>query len=96
MKKLCALTVILTVASASLVGQAPADPPADPSAEPPAQGPTFRTGIDLIAVDVSVVDRDGQPVEDLLAPEFVVEIDGERRRVVSRRAGEDRRGGRQA
>ena len=83
MKKLCALTVILTVASASLVGQAPADPPADPSAEPPAQGPTFRTGIDLIAVDVSVVDRDGQPVEDLLAPEFVVEIDGERRRVVS-------------
>ena len=83
MKKLCALAVILTVASASLAGQAPADPVADPPAEPLAQGPTFRTGIDLIAVDVSVVDRDGQPVEDLLAPEFVVEIDGEERRVVS-------------
>jgi VWFA-related protein len=79
MKELCALTVILTVASASLAGQAPAESPA----EPLAQGPTFRTGIDLIAVDVSVVDRDGEPVEDLLAPEFVVEIDGEERRVVS-------------
>ena len=87
MKKLCALAVILTVASASLAGQTPAEPPADPPAEPSAeslaQGPTFRTGIDLIAVDVSVVDRDGEPVDDLRAPEFAVEIDGEARRVVS-------------
>ena len=75
MKKQCALAVILTVASASLAGQAPT--------EPPAQGPTFRTGIDLIAVDVSVVDDDGRPVEDLFAPEFTVKIDGEERRVVS-------------
>ena len=47
------------------------------------QGPTFRTGIDLIAVDVAVVDGRGRPVEDLRAPEFSVKIDGEERRVVS-------------
>ncbi len=49
----------------------------------PLQGPTFRTGVDLVAVDVSVVDRRGRPVEDLRAPEFSVKIDGEVRRVVS-------------
>jgi hypothetical protein len=47
------------------------------------QVPTFRTGIDIIAVDVAVVDGRGRPVEDLRAPEFSVKIDGEERRVVS-------------
>ena len=75
MKKLFAVVVISTVAAVSPAGQS--------QTETPEQGPTFRTGVDLIAVDVSVVDRDGRPVEDLLAPEFVVEIDGEERRVVS-------------
>ena len=77
MKQLHALAVILTVASVSLAGQAPAEAPI----APPVEGPTFRTGIDLIAVDVSVVDDDGRPVEDLFAPEFTVKIDGEERRV---------------
>ena len=52
------------------------------SAQEP-QGPTFKTGVDLIAVDVAVVDGRGRPVEDLRAPEFAVKIDGEVRRVVS-------------
>jgi VWFA-related protein len=52
------------------------------TAQPP-QGPTFRTGVDLVSVDVAVVDRNGRPVEDLRAPEFAVKIDGETRRVVS-------------
>jgi VWFA-related protein len=47
------------------------------------EGPTFRTGVDLIAVDVAVVDGRGWPVEDLRAPDFAVKIDGETRRVVS-------------
>src|SRR6188508_1637673 len=51
--------------------------------ERPIQGPTFRTGVDLVAVDVSVVDRNGKPVDDLLPPDFVVKIDGTTRRVVS-------------
>jgi VWFA-related protein len=52
------------------------------SAQEP-QGPTFKTGIDVIAVDVAVVDSQGRPVDDLRAPEFSVKIDGEERRVVS-------------
>ena len=43
----------------------------------------FRTGVDLIEVDVSVVDGRGRPVEDLRAPEFHVTVDGEPREVVS-------------
>ena len=49
----------------------------------PIQGPTFRTGVEVIAVDVAVVNDRGKPVEDLLAPDFVVKIDGVPRRVVS-------------
>jgi VWFA-related protein len=57
--------------------------PQTPQTSEPVQGPTFRTGIDLVAVDVAVVDRNGRPVEDLRAPDFSVKIDGEVRRVVS-------------
>jgi VWFA-related protein len=60
-----------------------AQEPAQTQASEPVQGPTFRTGIDLIAIDVAVVDRNGRPVEDLRAPDFAVKIDGEIRRVVS-------------
>jgi VWFA-related protein len=49
----------------------------------PGQGPTFRTGVDLIAIDVAVVDNRGRPIDDLHAADFTVKIDGEQRRVVS-------------
>ena len=75
MKRLFAVVVVSTAAAVVLAGQT--------QTETPAQGPTFRTGVDLIAIDVSVVDGNGRPVEDLLAPEFAVKIDGEERRVVS-------------
>jgi VWFA-related protein len=54
-------------------------------AQTPDQEPelTFRTGVDVISVDVAVVDRRGRPVEDLLAPDFAVRINGTPRRVVS-------------
>ena len=47
------------------------------------QTPTFRGGAEVIAVDVQVVDHDGQPVSDLGADKFTVTIDGRRRRVIS-------------
>ena len=47
------------------------------------QPPTFRSGVDLIEVDVTVLDDRGNPVPDLLAPEFAVTVDGEERRIVS-------------
>lgn len=49
----------------------------------PAQQAQFRAGVELIEVDVSVVDNDGRPVEDLRSPEFQVTVDGEPRQVVS-------------
>ncbi len=78
----CLLVGLIAVA-AQEQQQQPQQPPQAPKQEEPIQGPTFRTGIDLVAVDVSVVDRRGRPVEDLRAPEFAVKIDGELRRVVS-------------
>ena len=44
--------------------------------------PIFRSGVDLIEIDVTVIDRDGFPIEDLVATEFSVEVDGDMRRVV--------------
>jgi VWFA-related protein len=56
---------------------------AQTTASEPGQSPTFRTGVDVVSVDVAVVDRRGKPVEDLRAAEFTVRIDGEQRRVVT-------------
>ena len=46
----------------------------------PAQ--TFRSGIDLIEVDVGVIDDDSRPIGDLQATDFSVSVGGEPRRVV--------------
>src|SRR5688572_27270883 len=79
MKKLAASVLMWAAVGVLLAGQAQT-PPAQ---EPAPQGPTFRTGVDLIEVDVAVVDQKGQPVENLLPPDFLVKIDGQPRRVVS-------------
>jgi len=38
----------------------------------PQQAPTFRTGVDLVQVDVVVVDKDGNPVTGLKASDFML------------------------
>lgn len=43
----------------------------------------FRAAVDLIAVDVQVVDANGQPIGALAADKFEVTIDGRKRRVAS-------------
>jgi VWFA-related protein len=45
--------------------------------------PTFRAGIDLVTVDVTVLDHDGRPVQDLKPEDFTIKIDGTTRRVVA-------------
>ena len=43
--------------------------------------PTFRAGVELIRIDVSVLDKAGKPVTGLQPEDFVVTIDGAPRRV---------------
>jgi VWFA-related protein len=50
---------------------------------PQTKQPVFRTGVDLLTVDATVVDREGRQVSDLTAAEFIVEVDGKPRTVVS-------------
>lgn len=47
------------------------------------QQPTFRSSVDVIAVDVQVVDSNGRPIPRLETNRFDVEINGQKRRVVS-------------
>ena len=43
--------------------------------------PTFRAGIDVLSVEVSALDRDGKPITDLTAGDFIVTLGGKPRRV---------------
>ena len=50
---------------------------------PPAQTPTFRTGVDAVQLDVSVLDKERRPVRGLTAADFTVLDDGKPRQIVS-------------
>jgi VWFA-related protein len=45
--------------------------------------PVFKSGVELVAIDVRVSDRDGRPLAGLTPGDFEVSIDGKPRRVVS-------------
>jgi VWFA-related protein len=47
------------------------------------QKPTFRSGVEVILIDVNVVDRSHVPVNSLTADEFIVSVDHRPRKVVS-------------
>lgn len=47
------------------------------------QRPTFRSATELIAVDVHVVAKNGEPVSDLGSADFEVSISGRKRRIAS-------------
>jgi VWFA-related protein len=49
----------------------------------PDQLPAFRTGVEVVSIEVGVVDRQGQPVRDLGPGDFVVNVAGRPRRVVT-------------
>jgi len=50
--------------------------------EPP-EKPAFRSGIELVTIDVGVIDRQGRPLRGLGPADFVVTVAGQPRRVVS-------------
>ena len=60
-------------------GQPP--PPQDPQQKP--QIPTFRTGVDVIRLDVTVLDRSRRPVRGLTADDFTVVENGKEQRIVA-------------
>jgi VWFA-related protein len=47
------------------------------------QQPVFKSGVELITVDVAIVDKTGAPIPSLNRDQFDVAIDGKPRRVVS-------------
>ena len=49
-----------------------------------AQGPPrFRTGVDIVVVEATVLDRDGAVVAGLAPADFAIEIDGRPREIVA-------------
>jgi VWFA-related protein len=80
-RRLITLTAALLGSMATLAGQgAPPASPQKPDQDRPAP---IRVSVDVVAVDVQVIDRNGQPVPDLGPEKFTVTINGRRRRVVS-------------
>jgi VWFA-related protein len=58
-------------------------PPQAPSQIPAQQPPTFRSGVDLVTVDVTVLARNGRPVATLRSEDFTLLVDGAPRPIVS-------------
>jgi len=56
---------------------------ARPDQGPPQQSPRFTSAVNMLAVDVRVVDRNGEPILGLLPDDFLVSINRHQRRVVS-------------
>jgi VWFA-related protein len=78
--------------SATVVAQAaPSSTPRSDQQDKPAP---FRVSVDVVAVDVQVIGRDGRPVPDLGPEKFSVAINGKRRRVLTaeRIGGDDGEG----
>ena len=67
------LVLFVLLATTALSGQTPSPPPQT-------QQPVFRTGVEILTVDATVVDREGRQITDLQATEFAVEVDGDRGR----------------
>jgi VWFA-related protein len=63
------------------VGLSGAQAPQPPQPQPAA--PVFRSGIEALPIDVTVVNGRGEPIRDLLASDFTVRLDGKPRRVLT-------------
>ncbi|HEY3382374.1 MAG TPA: VWA domain-containing protein [Vicinamibacterales bacterium] len=79
-----AVALLLSVPSSEWLGATQAPPPSAqaPAAQggqkpaTPQPGPTFRTGVNFVRVDVIASDKDGKPIPDLKQTDFEVTEDG--------------------
>src|SRR5512132_695663 len=73
---------ILALASAAalLSGGVPVVAAQQPRVE---QAPSFRSGVEVVSLDVGVVDKQGVPVRGLTPADFVVTVAGQPRRIVT-------------
>ncbi|HEX7780825.1 MAG TPA: hypothetical protein VF424_16360, partial [Vicinamibacterales bacterium] len=78
MKKLAIGTALLVLLEGWLGAQSQTTPPPQ---EP--QAPVFRSAVDVVAIDVQVVDRSGEPLKGLAPTDFDVSIDGKPRQIIS-------------
>ncbi|HEX7086618.1 MAG TPA: VWA domain-containing protein [Vicinamibacterales bacterium] len=78
MRTILAAIALLLCAVGSPAAQ---DPPQEPAPDP--SQPIFRAATELIAIDATVVDDNGEPIPDLTAADFELLVDGEPRTVVS-------------
>jgi VWFA-related protein len=79
-RKIAAMTRLLGLVGCGVALVAPVSAQAP---GPKTQDPLFRAGIELVTVDATALDGDGRQVTDLTASDFQVDIDGDRRQVVS-------------
>src|SRR3712207_3099273 len=75
------ITVVLLAAAFGVTASARQDSPPPSQAAP--QAPVFRSGTNVVRVDVSAVDRTGKPVTSLNADDFEVMEDGAVQPIVS-------------
>lgn len=66
------LAALLACAAASATASAVQDPPGQPPAEQRQQPPIFRTGTNVVRVDVTVTDKSGVPIRTLTADDFEI------------------------
>jgi VWFA-related protein len=71
---ICAVTLALADAGASQDPQKPPPETQKPADQP--EQPIFRAKVNLVRVDVSVSDRDGEPLDSLQPSDFLVKEDG--------------------
>ena len=76
MKKLAAAPPIAILCLGAIAGLSAAQEPQPPRA-------TFKSAVDLVQVDVSVVDKDGRPISNLTGQDFTLSVDGRPRRIAS-------------
>jgi VWFA-related protein len=71
-------TLITTLAAVGVLAAAPGR-----AQDAPQTTPSFRSGVEALPIDVTVVNDRGEPIRDLIVQDFNVRIDGRPRKIVS-------------